>query len=269
MNHVASRFLWGSTLIAVTLLAIFFSTWPPFRPFFALGLALFTGVVLWEFYRLAISKGFDPLDKIGVITGMSYILSLFLLDQAFWLPYFIFAFSVGWSFFYLMKKGREPLINLSVTYFGLIYCAIPLGFIVLIDHSQSDPRLWLLYAVAVAKLTDMGAFFGGLFLGRRLLAPSISPKKTVEGAIIGVAVAASASFCFGALLTLDWISCLLLGLAIGALAQFGDATESLLKRDAGIKDSNAIPGLGGLLDMVDSLVFVLPLVYIYIQIMES
>jgi len=269
MNHVASRLLWGSTLTVMTLLAIFFSTSIPFRPFFALGLALITGVVLWEFYRLAISKGFDPLDKVGVITGMAYILSLFLLNQAPWLPLLIFTVSLAWSFLYMMIKGNDPLINLSVTYFGLIYGAIPLGFIVLIDQSQNDPRLWLLYAIAVAKLTDMGAFFGGLILGRHLLVPSISPKKTVEGAIAGVIIAIAASFAFGAILNLDPISCLVLGLAIGLLAQFGDATESLLKRDAGIKDSNAIPGLGGLLDMVDSLVFVLPLVYIYTQIMES
>jgi len=268
MTHFLSRVFWGTGLIVIALLAIYFSTWTTFRPFLAFGLALLTGMVLWEFYQLVIAKGFDPLDKIGILTGAAYMLSLFLIDQSPWLPILIMGISLAWGFTYFMNKGSDPLANLSVTYFGLLYCAIPLGFIVLIDQVHTDARFWLLYVIAVTKLTDMGAFFGGWALGKNLLVPSISPKKTIEGAIIGLIVAIGASFLFGSWLNLNPIQCLIMGIIMGVLAQFGDATESLLKRDAKIKDSNGIPGLGGLLDIIDSLVFTLPFVYIYSHLLE-
>ena len=263
-----SRLLYGTGLIIITLLTIYYSTWDPFRPFFAFGFVFLVGLVLWEFYQLTIAKGYDPLDKIGILTGMAYILSLFLIDQTPWLPFLVLGLSLFWSYSYCMVKGENPLADLSVTYFGLFYCAIPLGFIVLIDQSLTDARLWLLYVIGVTKLTDMGAFFGGWALGKHPLAPHLSPKKTVEGAIAGLITAVIASVILGSWLPLNIIPALILGLIIGGLAQFGDAAESMLKRDAGIKDSNRLPGLGGLLDIVDSLVFTLPLVYIYIKIVE-
>jgi len=269
MTHILSRLLYGTGLIIVAILAIYYSPWAPFRPFLAFGLAAIVGVVMWEFYRLSIAKGYDPLDKIGILTGGAYTLSLFLIEQAPWLPFLIISLSLAWGFAYFMAKGKDPLTNLSVTYFGLLYCAFPLGFIVLIDQAHNDARLWLLYVIAVTKLTDVGAFFGGWILGKHPLAPLISPKKTIEGAIAGLIVATIASVLLGRLLPMTLIHSLVLGLAIGILAHFGDATESLLKRDAKIKDSNGIPGLGGLLDIVDSLVFTLPLVYIFSQIVES
>lgn len=122
-------------------------------------------------------------------------------------------------------------------------------------------------------MTDMGAFFVGKKLGRHQLAAQISPKKTVEGAIGGLVTAVISSALIPPLAS--WIDSpfalqvtlwqtLILGCLIGILSQIGDLGESLLKRDAGIKDSNQLPGLGGVLDMIDSLVFTLPLGYFFL-----
>jgi phosphatidate cytidylyltransferase len=134
-----------------------------------------------------------------------------------------------------------------------------------------DGRWWIAYLLVVTKITDVGAYFAGSLWGRRKLAPAISPKKTIEGAIFGLACAMAASLAFSLLgnyagpfrlRTLEW---LFLGGLLGAVGQFGDLSESLLKRDANKKDSNALPGVGGVLDLVDSILFNAPIIYIYLH----
>jgi phosphatidate cytidylyltransferase len=134
-------------------------------------------------------------------------------------------------------------------------------------------RGWIAYLLVVTKITDIGAYFAGSLWGRRKLAPQISPGKTVEGAIFGLASAVSASYVFHLfsqgrsfqLTTLEWVS---FGLILGAIGQFGDLSESLLKRDANKKDSNTLPGLGGVLDAVDSLLFNTPILYLYLKYIQ-
>ena len=129
------------------------------------------------------------------------------------------------------------------------------------------------YLLTVTKITDIGAYVAGSLLGKRKLAPHISPNKTIEGAFFGLLCAIGASFAFhllgGAapvgtfqLGTLAWLP---LGCILGITGQFGDLSESLLKRDANKKDSNTLPGLGGVLDAVDSLLFNAPIIYLYLN----
>ncbi|NGX57332.1 MAG: Phosphatidate cytidylyltransferase [Chlamydiae bacterium] len=268
MTQFIQRLFVGSGLILITLLWIFLSNAEPFKPFLAFAYAFFIGIVLWEFYRLPIAKGCDPLDKIGVLTGAAFILSLFYaIDHPFF-PFIILGLSLVWGFGYFLAMGTDPLINLSTTYFGIVYLALPLGCLVLIHNHFPDSRLWLLYAIVVTKFNDIGAYFGGKLFGKHPLTPTISPLKTYEGAISGLTISMLTSLTFSTFLNLNLLDSLILGFCIGTLAQFGDAAESLLKRDAKIKDSNSLPGLGGLLDVVDSLVFTLPFVYGYIKFME-
>jgi phosphatidate cytidylyltransferase len=137
-----------------------------------------------------------------------------------------------------------------------------------------DGRWWITYLLVVTKITDIGAYFGGNLWGRRKLAPNISPKKTIEGAVVGLGCAVLASFIFHLcseytryfrLGVYEWV---FLGLILGAVGQFGDLSESLLKRDANKKDSNALPGLGGVLDSLDSILFTAPIIYIYLQFIK-
>jgi phosphatidate cytidylyltransferase len=123
-------------------------------------------------------------------------------------------------------------------------------------------HVWIALALALTFSCDSAAYLVGRFLGRRPLLPRISPKKTVEGTAAGVVGAAAATLLLAPLLDLGIGWALLIGLAGGAAAILGDLAESLLKRAAGVKDSGRLfPGHGGLLDRLDSLLFVFVVVY--------
>lgn len=186
---------------------------------------------------------------------------------------FFIAFLILFALHFKQKDGA--IVDLAVSSFGLLYLAIPMGMVVSILYSGAgeDGRWWVAYLLVVTKITDIGAYFAGSLWGRRKLAPHISPGKTVEGAVFGLACAVFASFGFhlmseysGALRfhlgTVEWLS---LGLVLGLTSQFGDLSESLLKRDANKKDSNALPGIGGVLDALDSLLFNAPIIYLYLN----
>jgi phosphatidate cytidylyltransferase len=142
------------------------------------------------------------------------------------------------------------------------------------ENSVNDGRWWLLYLLVVTKMTDTGGFFVGKKFGKEKLAPYISPKKTIEGALGGflagilssVAIMFLASIFDPGAFGLTFAQSIWLGAGISLCAQIGDLSESLLKRDGGIKDSNQMPGLGGMLDIMDSLVFSTPLVYIFLKV---
>ncbi len=274
----------GTILVIAAGIAIFFSTWPAFMPFFALGFSCLTAVVLWEFYRLAAFKGHKPLTQLGMATGFAYALAVFTATQAppfCFLPYLIVILSLLFAFCLFLLKGENPFVNLSITFFGIFYLAVPLSCILLITYyfppnAGGDGRWWVVFAIAVSKMYDTGAYFGGKFFGRKPLAPFVSPNKTVEGTLCGflLALGTSASLPFIAAtvsgsraLDIGVVSSLTLGLIIAVLSQLGDLSESLLKRDAKVKDSSQLPGLGGLLDIFDSLVFTLPLVYGYVRML--
>ena len=130
-----------------------------------------------------------------------------------------------------------------------------------------DGREWVFLVVFVTFASDTAAFFGGRMFGRHPLASNISPGKTQEGAVAGLAAAAGMSAALAVLLDLDITvpAALVLGALMGVAGQLGDLAESRLKRAANVKDSGRlIPGHGGLLDRVDSIVFNLPLVYYFV-----
>jgi phosphatidate cytidylyltransferase len=139
----------------------------------------------------------------------------------------------------------------------LVYCSLTLGFLILI------PRSWILVLFAIVWVGDTCAYYGGRALGRHLLAPKVSPKKTVEGAIAGLVGSVLAGSIGGVwLLGKPWLSMLGICVVTAAVGQIGDLAESVLKRSAGVKDSSSIlPGHGGILDRLDSLLFATPIFY--------
>ena len=146
---------------------------------------------------------------------------------------------------------------------GLLYLGLTLSYIPLITVTDSG-RIWLLYGLIVVSSTDTGAFIIGRLFGKHQLAPAISPAKTIEGALGGLAtgvlfsVSLSRAFSFGMGLTLS----ILMGGLLSVLGQVGDLAESKLKRVARVKNSGRIiPGQGGILDRIDSVVLVLPVLY--------
>lgn len=277
-SHFKERALTSAISILFVALAIYFSYYPYFRPFFVLLNAAYISLAVIEYYKLAQHKGFFPQIWLGVGCTTAYVIASYLSlrypGYADTLPALILLGTFILFFASYFHKSHDPLVNLAVSTFGIIYLTIPLTFGLEINYFSmdgilGDGRLWLAYILVVTKITDIGGYLLGSLLGRTKLAPLISPKKTVEGALGGLIAALCASLIFHYFfinyhsLTL-WQS-IWLGLIIGVLSQFGDLAESLLKRDAGVKDSNRLPGLGGMLDTVDSLVFTLPLMYLLLR----
>lgn len=277
------RLFAGSLTLTLVFISIFFSHQSLFKPIF-IGLnTLLICFALIEYYRLVQQRGFEPLVYPALGCSIIYMLALALsfensylstLPNLILLGSFIVLFSTFFRYF-------SPIGNLAVTIFGIIYLTIPLSCAMRINYffpsnELTDGRLWLFYVLIVSKSTDVGGYFIGKWKGKTKLARITSPKKTLEGAIGGLCFAMIVSLLFASfysnqtdLIKISLWQSLWLGLIISILAQLGDLTESLLKRDAGVKDSNRLPGLGGVLDTVDSLVFTLPFMYIFLEIQQS
>lgn len=163
------------------------------------------------------------------------------------------------------RPGPSALADTAASVFAPIYIGLPLGALAAVREQGGRQAVLLLLAVIV--VSDSAQYYTGRAFGRRPLSPTISPKKTVEGAIGGVvfgtlAAVAGGRYVFGSPF---WILALL-GAALSLLGIVGDLFESLLKRSAGVKDSsNLIPGHGGVLDRIDSWLFAAPVYYVFVR----
>ena len=161
-------------------------------------------------------------------------------------------------------RDTTALLSISVSIFGLIYIPVLFSHLIKLRHLGYGSSL-IFYTVLLAKGGDAGAYFVGRSFGKEKLIEHISPNKSVEGAIGGLGVTVLLSLLSKSYLGfISFGHLFLLGILVGVIAQLGDLAESLIKRETGVKDSGQIPGLGGVLDMLDSLVFTVPFVYYYV-----
>ncbi len=234
-------------------------------------------LTLREFYRLMAAAGSEPFQKLGMLFGALITLAPWTQAQ-FGLPAhpLLAMATVVFAVRVLSERAPEKRVEaLSSTLFGLVYVSLLLQYLVRIatpvamDSVQPEGRLILcLWVVAVAKFCDVGALLTGLAIGRHPMAPQISPKKTWEGAAGGVATAAGV----GALVAWLGRSCLpaamspahaaLIAVPLAVIAIVSDLLESVFKRRAVLKDSgDAVPGIGGVFDLSDSLILAAPVGY--------
>ncbi|WP_342606863.1 phosphatidate cytidylyltransferase [Syntrophotalea carbinolica] len=266
-NVIKSRIL--TACIALPLL-IAFILWAPPWGFFCLTYAV-AGWALYEYYAMALAAGRSMEKYLGIVAGIGLMVPLVLGHYAVFVGCLIASVFL-FACVFLFRHGAIDKVSgqLALLLFGFIYISIPLAHLALL-RSQPHGIQWVLLVLMMVMLNDTCAYFTGTFFGRRKLYPSVSPKKSVEGAIGGlggsVLAAGLAHLTFAPWAAL--VPLLLLGLVVGVIAELGDLFESLLKRSFGVKDSGTlIPGHGGILDRLDSLMFAFPLTYYFILIFQ-
>lgn len=282
MADLNRRLLISAILIVIVAFLIAFSTSPFVSLLLMLSVAGLAGVGTWEYAQLAINKGIQSTVRWMVAAAIAEVIALYasLVFVDFpQLPILVLAVALVMFFLLHFRETTNALLTIAMEFFGVVYVAAPLslmlGVLYPISHQgvSQEGRWWLVYLILVTKITDVGAYFVGRLWGKTKLSPTLSPKKTVEGAIAGFCSAVIASFLihyagqqfFDGHFSLSFTESIWLGMLIGIFGQIGDLAESLLKRDADVKDSNTLPGLGGVLDMVDSLLFTTPIVYFFIR----
>lgn len=251
-------------------------------PWLAAVAALVMLAGLWEWLKLA---GIDDTLPRTVLVGLNLLLMVLLVwasraDDGFSPVLFqlvTLAGAAGWvlSLLWLWRPGFSAVDRPSTRAFKLAagtlavipaWCALCLvhsdGFAALGNEGEPLAHRWLLAALALVWAADSGAYFAGRNWGRRKLAPSISPNKTVEGALGGVVAGVAVALAFGVLAgagLAQWPALALVALVAVLASIVGDLVESLLKRQAGVKDSgDLIPGHGGVLDRIDGVLAALP-----------
>lgn len=248
------RIATSAVLAILPTLALIFQGWVLFAV-----LALFSVLTLWEFYSM-----FRPVQSMSAFKSLGAAFTFLLMGAyttgdlrypgvilalAFWASAMVF----------LLRYNRDVTASYrhaAIFLAGLFY--IPMNFHFLLSYD----RLELLLVLGAAVISDTAAFYVGTWLGKKKIWPRISPKKSWAGSMGGLTACTAATFAWGFAFGLPevvWWKWLLLGAALNMAAQFGDFFESALKRSLDIKDSGIIlPGHGGLLDRVDSLLLVIP-----------
>ena len=160
-------------------------------------------------------------------------------------------------------RQDAPLVVIKQI-FGIVYLPVFLSFLILLRNSADGP-MWVVFIIWVVAWGDTGALYVGSLWGRHKLSPAVSPKKTIEGALAGLAANMLFAWLFKMLFfnAMPGWACILIALAAGSAGQVGDLFESEFKRAAGVKDSGTIlPGHGGILDRIDALLFAAPIAYL-------
>jgi len=253
------RLLTAAVLIPLVVGLVF---WGPNRAV-RLALALVALLCLSEFLKLAAAAGAQPMRLVAYLSGAWIVAGEVTPGLAFLLGVTLLLLTLA------MRGGREisgALLSAAATLLGIVYTAVP--FRLAGDLHAAGPQ-WLFYVLAINWLGDSAAYYAGRALGRRRLAPRVSPNKTWEGAAASLVAATAA----GALY-LRWFlpnppaPAFAVALSAGAnlTAQIGDLAESALKRGAGVKDSGSLlPGHGGFLDRLDGLLFSIPVVWLAVS----
>lgn len=242
---------------------------------------------LREFYDLVQARGLVCFRGWGIAIGLVLMLSTFLYQTGV-IPHahqqlpaktndfetaILVVFVLGLCLRrFAAKDLADGLVAISTTLFGLMYVPWLLNFIAKIAFFPGiDGRFYVLYFILITKLSDVGAYVTGSLIGKHKMIPRISPGKTWEGFAGAVVFSTAASVLFahgmGARLSgMTSTHALILGILLSTSAVVGDLIESLFKREAGVKDSaKLLPGIGGILDLLDSLLFNAPLMYLYLR----
>jgi len=265
-------------------------TWGNLAYFALMGVSVFAGVR--ELTLLGRKMGFNPSLYAGTTVAWLLLMHFFLasrvtigeqtLDPGILPLWLAMAFGIGFIHFgalFFDQKMDQALPSQAITWMGALYMGLGLGFqqrLFMLESktvSNTGGRLVLALYI-ITWLGDTGAYFIGSLFGRHKLAPKVSPKKSWEGLAGNYLGNLLGAWLMKATVCPDWspVDVVALGLLLGTMGQLGDLVESTWKRSAGVKDSNigmGIPGHGGMLDRVDSLIFSAPALFAYVHFVHG
>lgn len=261
-SQLRQRLLSAAVFIPILLLIIWFGPlW-----LFSLLIAAVALLGAIEFYRLATHGGWQPSVVLGVAFTLFFIADAYFAEPRATEILIPTAVALPLLWLLLRSRGEKTLANWLWTVGGIFYIGWMLGhFIPLRELEQG--RDWVILALFTTFAADSGAYLIGRAWGRHSVVPKISPGKTWEGTFAGLIAGIAAAIALNAILGLpiSYWQVSLLGFLIAAVAFVGDLVESMLKRKGGVKDAGRlIPGHGGILDRLDSVVFTVVLVYYYV-----
>ena len=252
-------------------------------------MSFFSILSVREYFQMTEKGGMPSQPKWGMLVSLAYIVvigsvlahegkdaleGLFAIDVA-----FVLLMVMGGLACQLRRavEGKNTVTEVAVTTLGFVYVVVMFSFLARLlfvpELDSAVPGAWLvIWLVAVTKFTDMGAYAVGSLIGKHKMIPHISPGKTWQGLGGGFMFALLAGcglfFLMPEQLGVlgNWWNVIILSLILGLLAVVGDLAESVLKRSIGVKDSGqTLPGIGGMLDLIDSLCFTAPALYFFLK----
>lgn len=261
------RIISSIILILITIVSIIY------YPLFGIITTIIILIGLYEFYYMIEKKEVKLFKPLGLIIGIFIPISI----------YFRLEIKEGWQFLFVVlalfllflleltkKEAHQPVLSISATIFGIIYISWCFSFLLRI-RQLTDGTLLTAFLIVITKSSDIGAYLVGKKYGRTFILEKVSPKKSLEGAIGGFLFSLIIGSIFSIFIeSLNFIEKFFLIMILAIISQLGDLFESLIKRDCKVKDSGRlIPGMGGVLDVIDSLIFSAPTFYLYITMMRN
>jgi phosphatidate cytidylyltransferase len=280
-NELGQRVAVAAVGVPIAVVLIYFGGWP-----LGVVVAVLAALAARELYGLAGQKGTRAFTPFGMLLAGAIVLLSTTFRAEYdatpfiWLFVFVSTLALGGAAIWMRGTGGRPLEAVAVTVFAAVFVGGALSYVLFLRHlSEANASVlpWrgaalVAFPFMLAWVGDTCAYFGGRAWGRRKLIPSVSPGKTVEGAIANLvgtvlvgAVYASLVFQWWQGLPIGPLEGALAGAVVSPAAQIGDLAESLFKREAGVKDSGRLfPGHGGVLDRFDSVFFAVPAAYWYL-----
>ena len=270
MSELTRRVIFAVIAAPTSIALVYFGDWV-----LAIVLSALAGLGAWKFFRMARETGALPLEPAGIVLAALlpiavhaqrlgvYTLSLTAIVA---MTLVLFASTI-----WLRGPSGKPLSSVSITVFGVLYAGLFSYIYAMRYHDYAvgaaAGTVLVFLPVLITWATDVGAYTFGRTFGKKKLIPSVSPGKTVEGAVGGLGLAIVICLVYVRFILMPYAQlgltiqgAVLFAIVISVAAQTGDLAESLLKREAGVKDSSRIlPGHGGILDRFDSLLFVMPI----------
>lgn len=265
---VGQRIITSIVAIPIVLVFVWFGGWWAFA-----ASALLVVLGINELHTMMIHEGYHPMIVVTLVLSMLFLLApmfpqlrLTLLEIG-----LVIAVLVSLPLLFFRNRLDGAMVDWSLTLAIAIYLGWPMSLFPQLRGFEAgfSPGLWWVLTVLFGVWGfDTGAFFTGRFFGRHKLAPKISPAKTWEGVIGGMLLSIVSSLALTVIpLGIPWYLAIVLGILIGVAATLGDLAESLIKRQTHVKDSgHFMPGHGGVLDRVDSILFAVIVVYVFMQL---